>query len=846
MREVKREQEHRDHVERGDDDVLEAVNHHRINVVPVERVGFQSRQAWIRDYEREVRDVIDDEREHHQTAQPHVTRCKRRFYVLRLGVLRRAGATVINRKADRDVDVDDDTREQEQANEPEERPEIPQMLGVAIDPIGPEENLQISDHVAEDKPEQNQPCDRDNDLFPDRGAVEGRELIHVRVWSAARAVVHETRSGMMSQAAASGGRCPACDGEMWAIVPLDAKHCYASGCSVEDRIKAPDATGDHACISIAMSGTEATSQDDLAVWDTSFLSFCKRSGLKPPFATAAGAAQSEAFAALFLIGLVRNSAWLRWRFPRALSGGPESVFAKWLQRRGPRRLGLTPGALRKIRGVLRKPPGRKVFDFYANIPELQTRFPFALLPFGRAGFLRYLLEQRGVSHQLSDAELLWFLHQTAADLPQSVALTYLLRPVWQQKHPKALSRSGWKPFTNWLKREYPENFAGERFGREPPAIQPVSAAGDTEERGVNILSHFCYTSGIQQAALFTRAALEAAGVTTSCRDVPAGVGTALPNRLPWLGLERFPATIITIPPTPHLASCYERSGLLRRAGVHRIGYWAWELERVPDHWLQLAHLVDEIWAPTEFVAEAMRRMALPVHRMLPGVELGRIEPVSRASIGVADDHYVFLFMFDMASQTHRKNPLGVVRAFRRAFERNERATLVIKVSRGDLMPADLEELRRVTAEHGVLLIDQTVSREAAYGMLQMCDCFVSLHRSEGFGLALAEAMLLGKPTIATRYSGNMDFMHPANSMLVDFELREIAEDRPIYTRGHRWAEPSLDHAAAYMRQVFEDREEATALGARAQAELREKLSLLAAGERMASRLREIENARLAD
>jgi glycosyltransferase involved in cell wall biosynthesis len=316
------------------------------------------------------------------------------------------------------------------------------------------------------------------------------------------------------------------------------------------------------------------------------------------------------------------------------------------------------------------------------------------------------------------------------------------------------------------------------------------------------------------------------------------------DRADWLGLEIYPFTILNVAPTPYFAPAYERSGLHRREGVYRIAYWAWELETIPDEWLEVAPLLDEIWAPTEFVAAAMRsRMPLPVFKMEPGVEVDRIEAVSKSELGIAEDHFVFLFMFDMYSEIERKNPLAVIRAFRGAFARNEKATLVIKVSRGHADPAGLERLSAAAKEAGVVFIDRVVTREKAYGFIDMADCFVSLHRSEGFGLGLAEAMLLGKPAIATGYSGNLDFMSSGNSLLVEYKLVDILRSGPIYQKGSFWAEPSEAQAAQYMRQVFEDRAGAVALGARAQIEARQKLSLKATGDRMLARLREIAASR---
>jgi glycosyltransferase involved in cell wall biosynthesis len=164
---------------------------------------------------------------------------------------------------------------------------------------------------------------------------------------------------------------------------------------------------------------------------------------------------------------------------------------------------------------------------------------------------------------------------------------------------------------------------------------------------------------------------------------------------------------------------------------------------------------------------------------------------------------------------------------------------VIKVSRGRSHPEDFSALEQAAREAGVIVVDEVLSRARAYGFIQMCDCFVSLHRAEGFGLCLAEAMLMGKPVIATNYSGNLAFMHSGNSLLVDYKLAEIADDNPIYKAGNHWAEPSIDHAAALMRYCYDNPAQAAALGAAGQAEVKQKLSLKAAGQRMAEQLAKV-------
>jgi glycosyltransferase involved in cell wall biosynthesis len=509
-----------------------------------------------------------------------------------------------------------------------------------------------------------------------------------------------------------------------------------------------------------------------------------------------------------------------------------------------------PESLQRIAGRA-LPPGQRVRDIYLSDPALQEIYPLGLLPFGQRHFFTWLTTHGRRDQGLNNGEIWHFLRASAEDQLEGLALTYLLQPSWQQSFPGALTPRGWNYFRQWIEATYGRflkrplssrvpTFFRTRDGQSLEHLPDDQAVADSVINGVNILSHFCNPSGIQQAALWTKAALEQAGLRTSCRDVPVPRRTAPSDREHWLGLEIFPVTILTHAAEPYFESGYERSGLWPRENVYRIAYWAWELESVPEEWVKAAELVDEIWSPTRFVAEAMRaRMSRPVYHMLPGVEIGPVEKVTRTSLNIPENHFVFLFMFDLHSQLHRKNPGAVFRAFRAAFRDDDRATLVIKTSGGDIHSTDMELLRETIRGRNVILLDQLMTRAQAYGLIDMCDCFVSLHRSEGFGLGMAEAMLMAKPVIATGYSGNLDFMNRDNSFLVDYERVEIKEDRPIYTRGNFWAEPSIEQAAGYMREVYEHRDEARARAQRSQAETQSLLSLEAAGKRMRARLEQI-------
>jgi hypothetical protein len=346
---------------------------------------------------------------------------------------------------------------------------------------------------------------------------------------------------------------------------------------------------------------------------------------------------------------------------------------------------------------------------------------------------------------------------------------------------------------------------------------------------------------LQRAALTTKTALESADVLTSARDMPSGVDSPVEPRGNWLGLEVYPITIINVSPVPYFEVCYCRSGLARRDNVFRIAYWYWELDRIPHEWSRFAPLIDEIWAPTPFVAQAMRAMTVPVYEMPPGVLLSKAEPIAREALGIPTGHFVFLFLFDMCSDFTRKNPLAVIRAFRLAFSPDEPAVLVIKVARGYIDPVKLERLHVAGRQNKVLVIDRLMSPNETDGFIAMCDCFVSRHRAEGFSLGLAGAMLMGKAGYRHKLLRQPRVYESRERLLVDFEMVEIAENGYVYKKGFRWAEPSEAHAAELMRSVFENRHEHAVRAERAKKGIAEQFSVEKAGQRMERRLKEIRN-----
>ena len=259
--------------------------------------------------------------------------------------------------------------------------------------------------------------------------------------------------------------------------------------------------------------------------------------------------------------------------------------------------------------------------------------------------------------------------------------------------------------------------------------------------------------------------------------------------------------------------------LLRERGIERgytIGYWAWELAKFPEEWRSSFGFVQEVWVASRFAYEAIAPAATkPVFLMPPAVAIPAPESgLKRADFGLPDDKFIFYFSFDFRSYTSRKNPRAAIAAFRRAFpHRDAPVCLVLKTIGSRWKPEDRDALNEtVRDDPRIRVIDQEFARPRAIALVALADCFVSLHRSEGFGRGPAEAMLLGKPVITTDYSGTRDFCTAETALLVGGELVPVGNEEYPGADGQVWAEPDIDEAAAAMRKIAADRPLAERLG----------------------------------
>jgi len=239
-----------------------------------------------------------------------------------------------------------------------------------------------------------------------------------------------------------------------------------------------------------------------------------------------------------------------------------------------------------------------------------------------------------------------------------------------------------------------------------------------------------------------------------------------------------------------------------------VGVWAWETEDFPKNMHDAFEYVDEIWAVSNFVKAAIAKHTKKPIYVFPTPVLKPVvlDKLNREQISLSDSAVYNLFIFDYLSVFNRKNPLGVVNAHKLAFPNEDGPTLVIKSTNGDSDAINREKLRfAIQNRKDILLIENYMSREQLTALINECSTYISLHRSEGYGLTMAEAMSLGKPVVATGYSGNLDFMNNHNSKLIPFKMVKIGPNSFPYLSESSWAEPDVEVAAQEIRQLHLDK-----------------------------------------
>ena len=429
----------------------------------------------------------------------------------------------------------------------------------------------------------------------------------------------------------------------------------------------------------------------------------------------------------------------------------------------------------------------------------------------------------------------------------AMPLTRYLYAVWQTRadlkaaFPDVLGADR-ERFYHWLLHDRSSSVNGAYLAEAGLRAVPQAAprAGSATGIGVNVIGYFRTESGVGEAGRGQVAALREAGIPTRIVDfsdfAPSRAGDTTVVARDGVALQRVNLVCVNADQVPVFE---QQKGAELLENRYNIGSWWWELPQFPDRWLRSFDPFDEIWVGTQFIASAVSaKSPLPVVQIPPVVDVGAVRLGQRAQFGLRDDETVFLFVFDYRSIFDRKNPLGLIEAFERAFpRRDEAARLVMKSINATADPASREKVR-IAAQRDprIVLMDDYLTRAQKNELLGACDGYVSLHRSEGFGYTLAEAMALGKPVIATPWSGPADFMTRSNSFPVEYRLIELDDDYGPYAAGQVWADPDLDDAAAAMRALHEEPGEATLRGERARADILAKYAPAVVAKAVADRL----------
>jgi glycosyltransferase involved in cell wall biosynthesis len=345
---------------------------------------------------------------------------------------------------------------------------------------------------------------------------------------------------------------------------------------------------------------------------------------------------------------------------------------------------------------------------------------------------------------------------------------------------------------------------------------------------IGIAGLFSTASGLGEGARLAYAALQGAGCLPAAYDLSGAFGQ---SEMAAPSLRRLEAgsggTLIVHHNGPFMPHALWSLGRAQVRGRRIIGYWAWELPRLPDDWSGAFPFVHEIWVPSTFTRDAIAAATdNPVHVVphpLPNVPH---TPNMRAALGLPADALIVLNVFHLGSAFSRKNPIAAVRAFRRAFgDARDRALAIKLVDNGAAARARRELDGAVAGASNIHIIDRMLPPPEMSGLIAASDIVISLHRSEGFGLVPAEAMKLGKPVVATGWSGNLEFMTGENSALVRHTMVPVSDsDRTFESDGQCWAEANIDDAAEWLRRLAADAELRRRMGAIAQADVMRKLS----------------------
>lgn len=362
--------------------------------------------------------------------------------------------------------------------------------------------------------------------------------------------------------------------------------------------------------------------------------------------------------------------------------------------------------------------------------------------------------------------------------------------------------------------------------------------------GANLIGYVFSELGMGEHVRMSAASFAAANINFGLINFDYGVSSRSAALIRYGTLEsinRYKANIFHIN-ADQMLHVYAKLGRGFFSNRLNISYPFWELSKFPLEWTPFLRAMDEVWAPTKFIQESISNaLGKPVRYMPVSIDLPLVKNRGRKSFGIPEGSFTFLLTFDFFSYIHRKNPWATVRAFMLAFPKmDENVCLVVKVMNADESNEDWKKLKEIASrDKRIIIINKIMTIDDLLSLKLACDCYVSLHRAEGLGRGPMEAMLLGKPTILTNYSGSSEYAREDNSCLVNYSLVSIEPGQYVHWSDQVWADPDIEHAAWHMKNLANDSTLALRIGKTAQHFISEKFSPARCGALYKQRLHEL-------
>jgi len=457
-----------------------------------------------------------------------------------------------------------------------------------------------------------------------------------------------------------------------------------------------------------------------------------------------------------------------------------------------------------------------------------------------------------------------------ANIPQLIehkTLTILMYSVWVnridlQDSYNIYTYNGQLDYYNWFKKEFEAEYIRNMLHKQDYMILKIikkifkfiyniaknkiiiKKKQEKIEYGVNLIGYTFAESGVGEHVRMSAKSFSKTNIKYGLINFDYGV---VSRKMATLGngkiqkSNKYNINIFCIN-ADQMINAYSKLGEEFFSNRLNISYPFWELSKFPIEWTYILKAMDEVWAPTKFIQDSLiSALNNNVIHMPIAVEIPIVPKRTRFKLGILEDYFTFLVSFDFLSYIHRKNPWASIKAFNKAFSNGtEKVSLVIKVMNEDENSSDWKLLQDLaTLDKRIIIINKVMNKLDLLSLVSECDCYVSLHRAEGLGIGPMEAMLLGKPTILTDYSGTKDYANKMNSCLVKYSLIPVEKGQYVYYYNQVWADPDIDHAAYYMKKLANDLDYSDRIGNNAKKYITENFNSFKIGSIYSQRLNKL-------